>query len=159
MFSPKKIFVPVSLEPEEHLAMATKAVETAAEIGAKFGASVVLMFAAPPGGSASTAGMDFSGETYKAMQVLIDARKDAAAKNLEQLAEKARAAGVDVHTLISTAPEGVAELIVDESKKAEADLIVMTSHGRTGMKRLFLGSIAERVAHMAAAPTLILRAD
>jgi nucleotide-binding universal stress UspA family protein len=43
------------------------------------------------------------------------------------------------------------------AEKVEADLIVMPSHGRTGLSRLALGSVAERVARMAHCPILILR--
>lgn len=38
-----------------------------------------------------------------------------------------------------------------------ADLIVLTSHGRTGMKRLLIGSVAERVVRLAPCPVLVLR--
>ena len=38
-----------------------------------------------------------------------------------------------------------------------ASLIVMSSHGRTGLKRLALGSVAERVLRLSSAPILILR--
>ena len=39
----------------------------------------------------------------------------------------------------------------------EADLIVLSSHGRTGMKRLLIGSVAERVVRLAPCPVLVLR--
>ncbi|HJN10820.1 MAG: universal stress protein [Pirellulaceae bacterium] len=38
-----------------------------------------------------------------------------------------------------------------------ADLIVLPSHGRTGMKRLLIGSVAERVVRLAPCPVLVLR--
>lgn len=38
-----------------------------------------------------------------------------------------------------------------------ADLIVLPSHGRTGMKRLLVGSVAERVVRLAPCPVLVLR--
>ena len=47
--------------------------------------------------------------------------------------------------------------IVKLAKKAEAGLIVMPSHGRTGIARLLLGSVAERVLRLANCPVLILR--
>lgn len=43
------------------------------------------------------------------------------------------------------------------AEKVGAELIVMPSHGRTGLSRLALGSVAERVARMAHCPVLILR--
>lgn len=47
--------------------------------------------------------------------------------------------------------------IVDFAKEIHADLIVMPSHGRTGISRLLLGSVAERVLRHAECPVMILR--
>lgn len=47
--------------------------------------------------------------------------------------------------------------IVDYASEIGAKLIVMPSHGRTGLKRLFLGSVAERVVRMANCTVMILR--
>lgn len=41
--------------------------------------------------------------------------------------------------------------------EVQASLIVMSSHGRTGLRRLALGSVAERVLHLYTGPMLILR--
>jgi nucleotide-binding universal stress UspA family protein len=47
--------------------------------------------------------------------------------------------------------------ILDVAKNEKADLIVMGSHGRTGLKRLWLGSVAESVVQEATIPILIVR--
>lgn len=47
--------------------------------------------------------------------------------------------------------------IVDYAKNQKLDLIVMPSHGRTGIGRYLLGSVAERVVRLAPCPVLILR--
>ncbi len=47
--------------------------------------------------------------------------------------------------------------ITDYAKRVGADLIVLSSHGRTGLKRLLLGSVAERVVRLADCPVLVLR--
>jgi nucleotide-binding universal stress UspA family protein len=47
--------------------------------------------------------------------------------------------------------------IVDLAQRLEADLIVMPSHGRTGLKRLLIGSVAERVVRLAHCPVVVLR--
>ena len=49
--------------------------------------------------------------------------------------------------------------IADEAKKRNADLIVMPSHGRRGLSRLLLGSVAERVLRLAACNVLILKSQ
>lgn len=51
----------------------------------------------------------------------------------------------------------VPEAICQEAKAFDADIIVMTSHGHSGLARLFLGSVAERVLRLADRPVLIVR--
>lgn len=43
------------------------------------------------------------------------------------------------------------------AKEIGAELIVLPSHGRTGLRHLLIGSVAERVARLASCPVLILR--
>ncbi len=47
--------------------------------------------------------------------------------------------------------------IIDFAQKNEIDLIVIPSHGRTGIGRFFLGSVAEKVVRYAHCPVLVLR--
>jgi nucleotide-binding universal stress UspA family protein len=47
--------------------------------------------------------------------------------------------------------------IADLAAREKADLIVLPSHGRTGLKRLLIGSVAERVVRLAHCPVLVLR--
>ncbi len=47
--------------------------------------------------------------------------------------------------------------ITDAAQRHRADLIVLATHGRTGLVHLLLGSVAERVARMATCPVLTVR--
>jgi nucleotide-binding universal stress UspA family protein len=49
--------------------------------------------------------------------------------------------------------------IVDYADAIEADLIVMGTHGRTGLKHTFMGSVAERVVRHARCPVVTLRGE
>ena len=49
------------------------------------------------------------------------------------------------------------ETIIEIAEKDEVDLIVMGSHGLSGIKRFMLGSVADRVSHYAPCPVLIVR--
>jgi nucleotide-binding universal stress UspA family protein len=49
--------------------------------------------------------------------------------------------------------------IVEYAQDHQIDLIVMGTHGRTGMSHLFVGSVAERVVRLAPCPVLTVRAD
>jgi nucleotide-binding universal stress UspA family protein len=50
-----------------------------------------------------------------------------------------------------------ADTIVRQAKKLRASMIVMGSHGKTGLRRLLLGSVAERTLRYAACPVLIVK--
>lgn len=50
-----------------------------------------------------------------------------------------------------------ADTIVDFAEEVDAALIALPTHGRTGARRLLLGSVAERVVRLARRPVLILR--
>jgi nucleotide-binding universal stress UspA family protein len=52
-----------------------------------------------------------------------------------------------------------ASAIVEAAGVAKADLIVMTTHGRSGLGRLILGSVAEAVLRGTSTPILLLRSD
>lgn len=72
---------------------------------------------------------------------------------------QAREAGVEAETrLIENGPSTRApEVIAAEADAWHADLIVVGSHGRRGLSRLFLGSVAEGVARVADQPVLLIR--
>ncbi|MBC8353190.1 MAG: universal stress protein [Planctomycetes bacterium] len=61
----------------------------------------------------------------------------------------------DVSTEVVIGDPGREVVAIAEREKAE--LIVLTSHGRTGLKRLLIGSVAERVIRLAHCPVLVLR--
>lgn len=80
---------------------------------------------------------------------------------LRSAAGSAEAAGVTVETTllsISTLELRIAEAIVADADAWGADLIVVGTHGRRGLSRLFLGSVAEGIARVANTPVLLVRA-
>lgn len=77
---------------------------------------------------------------------------------LEQAAARAREAGAHPEaTLLETAVDNVGELIVRHAHEWPADVIVMGTHGRRGLSRLLLGSVAEFVLRYAEMPVLMVR--
>lgn len=60
------------------------------------------------------------------------------------------------HRTLVLQPGNVGELLVETADELGCDLIVLTSHGRNGLGRQVLGSVAEEVARNAYVPTLIL---
>ena len=81
-------------------------------------------------------------------------RKEAEA-NLEKLAVPLRARGIETDT---AACDGyAATVIVDEATQRQVDLVVIGTHGLSGLKHLLLGSIAERVVQKAPCPVLTVK--
>ena len=66
-----------------------------------------------------------------------------------------RAGATDVETSVWYGPP--VEAITDAAKYRKADLIVMSTHGRSGLGRLVLGSVAESVLRATSTPILLLR--
>lgn len=88
------------------------------------------------------------------------------AKNGDSILDKAEsiatAAGVPVETQllrIETINQRVAEAIADDAETWPANLVVIGTHGRRGLSRLFLGSVAESVARAATKPVLLIRGE
>jgi nucleotide-binding universal stress UspA family protein len=78
---------------------------------------------------------------------------------LEDAKALAAAQGADVEAVLHDNFMGrVADLIVQEAKASRADLIVMGTHGRRGIRHAVLGSDAEAVVHAAPVPVLLVRA-
>jgi nucleotide-binding universal stress UspA family protein len=75
-------------------------------------------------------------------------------RRLDALGTQVKAAGVD---WLTTKLEGrAADQIVAYANRASADLIVMGTHGRTGIRRVLLGSVAEQVLRQARCPLLVV---
>lgn len=79
-------------------------------------------------------------------------------QRLAQAREDAKAAGApSVDAKVLTGPP--AGEIVDLAARGKYDLIVMGTHGRTGMRRFLLGSVAEKVVRSAPCAVLTVRAQ
>jgi nucleotide-binding universal stress UspA family protein len=87
---------------------------------------------------------------------MMGASRAQAQRKLDALTAAAKKAGVRARTALL---EGVAwEELVRLARGRKASLIVMGTHGRTGLARMFLGSVAERVIGNAPCPVLTVRA-
>ncbi len=90
---------------------------------------------------------------------ILDAMKAAGRKTLARVERGARAAGARPEAALAEDFGGrVADAIVRDAQRWRADLIVMGTHGRRGMKHALLGSDAERVVHASRIPVLLVPA-
>jgi nucleotide-binding universal stress UspA family protein len=97
-----------------------------------------------------------SGYEYSAD--LLKAARDQGSRVLEDAQVMARSAGVPADgKLVETAGRRLGELVAEEARNWEADLVVVGTHGRRGMSRILLGSGAEQVLRLAPVPVLAVR--
>jgi len=78
------------------------------------------------------------------------------AQQLERLATRARKAGIR-STAIILRDGNPADQIIRVCRATKSDLIVVGTHGRRGLPKFFLGSVAERVILMASCPVVSVR--
>lgn len=80
----------------------------------------------------------------------------AATAELREAARRVETEGfqVDTEVLVDPSPAGA---VLEYARKVHADLIAMTTHGRGGVRRMMLGSVADKVIRAASIPVLLLR--
>jgi nucleotide-binding universal stress UspA family protein len=101
----------------------------------------------PLGGEASIPSSLFS-------QIMTSAR-EGATRQLEKLAKATRGGGVRVATVLVEGPPAMA--VIRVAKRKGAHLIVVGTHGRTGVQRMLMGSVAERIVRLSPCPVLTVR--
>lgn len=79
---------------------------------------------------------------------------------LGKAAETAGAAGVEAEIrLIESETRHVSDMLADAAAEWQADLLVVGTHGRRGMERFFVGSVAERLVRKAGTSLLLVRGE
>ncbi|KGT47280.1 universal stress protein [Acinetobacter sp. HR7] len=87
---------------------------------------------------------------------LIERARTSIQQNLDEAKKRFEAAGVQVETQLLEG-QVVNTEIAKAAKTLGADLIVIGSHGRTGFKKFFLGSVAQSILGQAEIPVLVVR--
>ena len=87
---------------------------------------------------------------------LIERARTSILETLNDVKAKFNASGIDVETKLLEGQVVHAE-IAKAAQDVQADLIVIGSHGRTGIKKFFLGSVAQSVLGASDIPVLIIR--
>jgi nucleotide-binding universal stress UspA family protein len=144
MTLPRTILVPTDFS--EH---ADRALDYAVELATRFGATLHLIHAIPvPAMGVHEIGVAYNAMAIasltKAAQEALDARKARYRERLE--IASARCEIGDARDVIDRAAETLG-----------VDLIVMGTHGRRGIRRFLLGSVAETVVRSAPCPVLTVR--
>lgn len=143
MSSLKKILVPTDFSAD-----AEEATRLAADVAQRYDAELTLVHVH------ETPAYELPDGHVENMPSQLDRVFADLDQRLGDLAERARAAGAPrVETRILQG-QVVRELV---GFAAGFDLVVMGTHGRTGLSRLLLGSVAERVVQLAACPVMVSR--
>lgn len=122
-------------------------------LATRFGAQVVLLQVVEPSVSIVTPyDMVPYYDPKEAERMLNEAKAYLASKEGEL-----KALGIDVKSCVESGP--VVSGILEAAARENADLIAMASHGRTGLGRVFYGSVAAGVLHKADRPLLLIRSD
>lgn len=149
MLSLHKILLPTDLSPNGDRALAE-----AKRFASVFSSSVDLLYVwAPPALVAPEAVVSGIGLTE---QPLIEWLGAQANEQLGKLASEARAAGLPVGECFCDLGDP-ASAIIDRASKGKYDLLVLGTHGRTGLSHLLLGSVAAKVVREAPCPVLTVR--
>ena len=100
---------------------------------------------------------DFGGYIEQAVDE-VRSRSEAAERYLKSLSGELRQKGVAGKTRVELASD-IVQTILAVAEDEDADLIAMSSHGRTGLARAFYGSVAAGVLHRTDRPLLLVRAE
>ncbi len=143
------------LVPHDFSTAAERAFAQATDLAALSGGRVVLLHVSPiPHGLRAESRIlpdDGDGSTL----VRIDEYMTSAARR--KLADLAKERCPSAHLHAIAADGDAADTILEQADQLAADVIVMGTHGRTGVRRLLLGSVAERVLRRAKVPVLVVR--
>ncbi|MEJ2635731.1 MAG: universal stress protein [Calditrichia bacterium] len=141
----KKILVPLDFSE-----FSEKALEYAIELAEKFEAALTLFHAV-------LLFQDDIGEEQRLQEYenWIKKRENRLINQMENSRQKAARRGIDVQTIMIRGISS-ADVILDHVNDNPFDLIVMGTHGRSGLKHILQGSVAEKVVRMSPVPVLTI---
>lgn len=143
----KRVLVPVDFSGDSLNALAY-----ARALVKPFKAEVVLVHVIEPIYYAAPADMYM---TSPNLATIIDEQQRMAARQLKRIAADLERKGQRVRTILKTGSP--AHIIIDTAQRTGTDLIVMATHGHTGLAHLFMGSVAEKVVRTAGCAVLTVR--
>lgn len=151
--NPDAVVYHTVIVPLDGSSFAEQALEQAHLLASVMSASLLLVSIVPPPNDIA---VQRDKETVSLMRALLQTETERRTRYLEQRAEPLRKQGLVVHTQVATGHP--AEEILRLSRQHQPALLVMTTHGRSELQRLFLGSVAMKIVQGTHAPVLLVRA-
>ncbi len=142
------------LVPTDGSALSARAVPVAEAIARAQGAEIVLVRVVEPW---NTSGLGF--ESYVTSDVYDEMTESlviAAQQDLTGMADRINARGGLARTVVRAGTPSAG--LLDAETAAQPDLVVIASHGRSGLIRFALGSVTERLVREGSAPVLVVQA-
>lgn len=139
------------LTPLDGSDMAEQVLQPASLVARAFGAEMILFRVLSVQISGS-----LTGRWYLPIQDILEAARQESQTYLERVAAGLRDQGLEVSTAMRVGR--VANSIIDHARINRVDLIAMCTHGRTGLARWTLGSVADRVLRASSIPIFLVRA-
>jgi nucleotide-binding universal stress UspA family protein len=155
----KTILVPLDGSP-----LAEQALPEAKLLASRMDAHICLLRAVPTAAQLSmlgdaimaSYGIDEPLKRYDQREQRVwEAERERAEGYLAWHANQLRAAGLEVACEVQLGPPP--DIIVESAERCHADMIVMATHGASGLRRWALGSVADKVAQTATVPLLLIR--
>lgn len=143
----KKILVPVDFSD-----CAMEALEYAGAFAKRLGARLVVLYVVEPVYYATPS--ELYGPASN-VALLLEEQRKVGAQQLAQIAARLRRRGIPAKTALHSGTPY--QVIAEVAEKEKADLIVLGTHGRTGISHFVMGSVAERVVRSAPCPVLTVR--
>ena len=147
MFAPKSILVPTDFSE-----YSDRAIKQAVDIAEQNNAKIYLLHVVD---RLQQCAIDYCIPVETMMKVQSDSEKEASRKMQDEAKKITQAKKIDVTFDVKS---GVPfEEILKGQQERKADLIVIASHGRTGIMKSLIGSVAEKVMREAKCPVLLVR--
>jgi nucleotide-binding universal stress UspA family protein len=140
----EKILSPIDFSDPSQAAL-----ETAASLAKQFGAELLLVHIVP-----AIPDLPSTVSILKEGQY-DDSLHKAAATRLSEMAQKLTQSGIKTESAIGTANDTAME-IIRQADDNGADLIVIATHGLTGLHQLVFGSVTEKVLRESQVPVLVM---
>jgi nucleotide-binding universal stress UspA family protein len=141
----EKILVPVDFSD-----CAKEGASYASAFATKVGADLLLMHVTHPA--------DFTASDPNVVPPdwsdLVETARLAAEDELDQMVNFLSLTGISAETEVAVGTPG--EKLIERTKQPDVDMVIMSSHGYTALRHLFLGSIAEQLVREARCPVLVV---
>ncbi len=143
LFRLKRILVPIDFSD-----CAKKALRYAIPLAKEHGAAITLLYVVPPAYAVG----EYGGFDYACLQAAAQAGSE---RQLKTLVLDEVQGEVSADTVVRSGSPAVE--IVEAARDLPADVIVISTHGRTGLKHMLIGSVTEHVVCRAPCPVLVVR--